>query len=794
MIDIEIDGKPLQAREGSMVIEAADAAGIHIPRFCYHKKLTVAANCRMCLIEVEKVPKPLPACATPVTANMKVFTRSKMALEAQKAVMEFLLINHPLDCPICDQGGQCELQDVAMGYGKGISRYNQGKRSVDDEDLGSLVATDMTRCIHCTRCVRFGTEIAGIRELGTVGRGERVRIATYIKHSMTSELSGNIIDVCPVGALTSKPFRFTARAWELHQHETIAAHDCVGSNVYVHTRAGQVMRVVPKENEAINEVWLSDRDRFSYQGLYSEERLETPMIKRNGVWEKCDWPTALKFTVDGLQKIIAQYDAEQIGALISPNATLEEQALFQKVMRGLGCYNIDHRIRDEDFSYQEQAPLFPSIGTKIADLSSQDVILLVGSNVRYEQPIINHRIRQSTLHGAKVMAINFIDYEFNFDIHAKTIIHPAQMLNNLIALLKAVAQTRNVKLPAALDKLTKNITVSTSIQQIADGLAQGKKITILQGALVQQHPEAGKINHVITELTQLLDAKSGSLTMGANSAGAWITGCIPHRGVAGHVLAKPGFTAAQMFANKLPAYVLYNVDPALDCANPALVIKALTEAKFVVSISPYRGGVLDAHADVILPIVPYSETSGTFINCEGQWQHFNACTQPFAEARPGWKVLRVLGNLFEIEDCDYTHAEQIRDEMRNHFSQATLVGSNKSNMPELTLSTKEAVEINRITEWPIYRVDNIVRHAQSLQASALSEKPAIHLNQNTAKQLHVENQVTARARQNGHVIELTLMIDHRIPDGCVYIPAGFSETAKLGQSFGGIEITSIGAN
>ncbi|HWQ93899.1 MAG TPA: NADH-quinone oxidoreductase subunit NuoG, partial [Gammaproteobacteria bacterium] len=439
MINLEIDGKSVQARDGVMLIEAADEAGIPIPRFCYHKKLSIAANCRMCLVDVEKAAKPLPACATPVTEGMKVYTQSTKAIMAQKGVMEFLLINHPLDCPICDQGGECELQDLAMGYGASGSRYQEKKRVVKDKDIGPLIMTDMTRCIHCTRCIRFGQEIAGLMELGATGRGEHMEIGTYIEKAMVSELSGNVIDLCPVGALTSKPFRYTARAWEMAQRETIAPHDSVGSNLYLHVRDNKVMRVVPRENEEINEVWISDRDRFSYQSLNSPDRLQVPMIKRQGVWEETDWNTALQAVVKGLRGVIQSHGAGHVGALVSPSATLEEMYLLQRLMRGLGTNSIDHRLRQTDFNDQESAPLFPSLGTSIAELQQLEAALLIGSNVRSEQPIIAHRLRQATQgNSARLMFINPVDYDFAFPVAEKIITDPAGMVRALAGIAKAL--------------------------------------------------------------------------------------------------------------------------------------------------------------------------------------------------------------------------------------------------------------------------------------------------------------------------------------------------------------------
>ena len=477
LLDIEINGKPCKAKPGAMIIEVADEAGILIPRFCYHKKLSIAANCRMCLIEVEKAPKPLPACATPVMDGMKVSTKSPYAMQAQKSVMEFLLINHPLDCPICDQGGECELQDVAMGYGRDLSRFNERKRVVKDQDLGPLIATDMTRCIHCTRCVRFGDEIAGLPELGSTGRSEDLKIGTFIEQNMESELSGNVIDVCPVGALTSKPFRFRARAWEINQRDTISPHDGVGSNLHVHIKQGKVVRVVPRENDAINEAWISDRDRFSYEGLYSEERLDAPQLKRDGKWHQVDWETALGAAAEGLRKVSEAHGAAQLAAICSPSSTLEETYLLQKLMRSLGSGNVDHRLRQHDVSDQDEMPLAPWLGQSLASLESNDVTLLVGCDVRREQPMINHRLRKSVLAGGKVIAVNPVNFEFNYELDAVIVTSPAGMVQELAALAKAAGKKRS-----SLSKLLADIEPSDNHENIAKRMKTAGNCSVILGA------------------------------------------------------------------------------------------------------------------------------------------------------------------------------------------------------------------------------------------------------------------------------------------------------------------------
>ncbi|WP_455212322.1 NADH-quinone oxidoreductase subunit NuoG, partial [Kaarinaea lacus] len=561
MANIEINGKKIKARNGAMIIEAADEAGIFIPRFCYHRKLSIAANCRMCLVEVEKVAKPLPACATPVTDGMKIFTKSTKAIDAQKGVMEFLLINHPLDCPICDQGGECELQDIAMGYGNAFSEFGEKKRVVKDKNLGPLIATDMTRCIHCTRCVRFGEEIAGIRELGATGRGEHMEIGTYVSHTVTSELSGNVIDLCPVGALTSKPFRFSARAWEMVQRDSIAPHDCLGSNIHVHVANNKVMRIVPKDNEAINETWISDRDRFSYEALNSQERLGSPKIKSGTTWKDADWESALQATVDGLKAVFKNRGAAQVGVLASPTATVEELYLTQKLARSLGIDSIDHRIRQMDFSDQDIAPSFPWLGQSIADLERLNSVLLIGSNIRKDQPIAAHRLRKASQNGAKVLCINSVDYDFYFPIAEKLICSPANMLGDLAGVLKAVLKKTGKASPEGLEPLLAPVAVNKTHESIAEQLINGDSSSVLFGPQAINHPQFSALRALAHSIAQFTDSRIGYLPEAGNTSGAWIAGMVPHRAAAGEAVTTVGLTALDMFKNPLKAYILLDLEP-----------------------------------------------------------------------------------------------------------------------------------------------------------------------------------------------------------------------------------------
>jgi len=777
MIEIEIDGKTLTAEPGQMLIDVADNAGIYIPRFCYHKKLSIAANCRMCLVEVEKSDKPLPACATPVTAGMKVYTKSPMAIEAQKSVMEFLLINHPLDCPICDQGGECELQDVAMGYGSDVSRFTEGKRAVSDENLGSLISTDMTRCIHCTRCVRFGTEIAGMPELGSCGRGEDHKISTYIKHAMESEVSGNIIDLCPVGALTSKPYRFVGRSWEMLQHHSIAPHDCVGSHLYLHTRGyeysdfRQVMRVVPRDNESINETWASDRDRFSYDALNNEEkRLTSPMINKGGKWLQVDWEMALNFVIDHLQHL-ANNDPSQLAGLISPSSTVEEQYLFQKLIRDLGSNNIDHRLRQLDFSQQDKLPAAPVTSCKLEDLDHVNAALLIGSYLRHEQPIANLRLRKATHENANIMSIDVKAHEFNYPLAEQIVTHSDDLVTQLLGVL------------AGLGGLTASGVESTKQHlTIANTLRDAEKAVIILGALALNHPQAHSLQALAEEISKLANAEIIIMTEGANAAGAWLAGCVPHRAAAQEKV-DAGLDAAAMFNDQRAAYLLYNVEPESDCANAAEALQALKDAEFVVSFATFVNDAALDYANVLLPIAPFVESEGTFVNVEGKWQTFQAASPPFAEVRPGWKVLRVMGNLCELPGYEYVCPAEIREEL------SAKVASMPETTSQLSYQTiKASNELIAWFDWPMYCVDNMVRQSPALQAAVTENQKNIQINSSTAKTLSIQDGDKVLAEQGDESVVITVTVDDAIAENMVRIPAGVVTTRGFGAAFAPITL------
>jgi NADH-quinone oxidoreductase subunit G len=792
ILHIEVDGKSLEARRGQMLIEVTDANDIYIPRFCYHKKLTVAANCRMCLVEVEKAPKPLPACSTPVMEGMKVSTRSKLAMEAQKSVMEFLLINHPLDCPICDQGGECELQDLAMGYGEGVSRYQESKRVVQDKNIGPLIQTDMTRCIHCTRCIRFGEEIAGLREMGATGRGERMEIGTYIEKSVSSELSGNIIDVCPVGALTSKPFRYSARAWEMVQRESIAPHDSVGSNVQLHVKGDRVMRVVPAENEAINEVWISDRDRFSYEGMYSEDRLKTPMIKIDGDWQETDWETALEFVRDNLDKILSNHGGDQLGGLASPTSTLEELYLFQKLLRGLGSNNIDSRLRQNDFKQQEADPIFPYLGQSIATLEDLDAVLVIGSNVRKEQPMINHRLRKASLKGAEVMMINSIDYDFNYDLSEKIIKSPAEITTTLAAIVKAFPESSNNTADASVKSLIKDVVVSDEHRVIAKKLSAADTGSVLLGNLATAHNEYSTLKCLALAIAKLGNLKFGFLSEAANTSGAHLAGVLPHRDVGGASIDVAGLTLAAMLEQPLKAYLLMGIEPELDCWDGYKARQAMQSAEFVVSMTAYQSEAMKQYADVLLPIALFAETSGTYINVEGLSQSFTGAVPPMGEARPSWKILRVLGNLLNIEAFEYNSSEEVRDEVTGAIKNVALGSVGSWTAPDTLKDVLNSVPsgnhtLQRITETPMFSIDAMTRRAQALQKSDRN-KGSIHISPQTADKLNVSAGDIVIAEYEENSISAPAMISENISVGCVLVQAAQSIHSELGPWHGHVSL------
>ena len=699
-IKIEVDGREIDADPGSMLIEATDAAGIYVPRFCYHKNLTVAANCRMCLVEVERAPKPMPACATPVSEGMKVFTRSEKATAAQHATMEFLLINHPLDCPVCDQGGECELQDLAMGYGSGVSQFTEGKRVVEDKDIGPLVQTEMTRCIHCTRCVRFGEEIAGLRELGATGRGENMEIGTYVEKAMRSELSGNVIDLCPVGALTNKPYRFSARAWELKQVAGIAPHDCLGSNLYFHVKGQQVKRIVPKENIDINETWLSDRDRYSYEGMHHQGRLSSPRIKRNGQWTDCDWETAFS-RVTSLLKEHPLENANDLVGLISPSSTTEEFYLFQKLLRGLGSNSVDHRLRQVDFRKQISEPLFPNVGDSLSSLEDADAVLIVGSYPRHEAPLLNLRIRKAVLKGAKVICIDTHGRPFNYAVSKEVIMKPSKLAPYLKELSESIVRS---------DDLSEQNELS-EIDSLAGLLVNSKSPFLVCGSTIQCHADRSILIEHINSISSKICAKKITIESGANAAGAWLAGAIPHRGAGGEVLLDHGVGSREALSSANHGYILMGIDPLMDTAVPSETRRSLSEAEFVISISSFATDSLLELSDVILPMALYAENEGCFVNATGIVQNFNSVIKPFGESRPAWKILRVLGSRLSLSGFDAIEVADVLGDSLHSWMDREFVAPECDKGETAAVLDTDGLEM--IVEIPMYRGDSLVRHADS---------------------------------------------------------------------------------
>ncbi len=770
-ITIEVDGQPLEARPGQMLIEVTDAAGITVPRFCYHKHLSVAANCRMCLVEVEKAPKPLPACATPCTDGMKVYTRSPLARAAQKGTMEFLLINHPLDCPICDQGGECELQDVAMGFGGDVSRYSEGKRVVRDEDIGPLIATDMTRCIHCTRCVRFGGEIAGLRELGATGRGEHMRIGVFVEHSVSSELSGNIIDLCPVGALTSKPFRFQARAWELVQRDGVAPHDGVGSNLHLHLRRGQLLRVVPRENEALNQTWISDRDRFSYKGL-EVDRLTRPLLRENGQWQEVDWEQALQVAAQALKRT----EAGRLGALVSPSATLEEMALTAALVRGLGSDNIDHRLRQCDFRGDAADPALPWLGRRLADIASNEATLLVGSWLRKDQPLLNHRVRESWKRGGVVMTINPVDYDFNYEREVDVVCKPSELVSELAGVA------------AALGADTAGVVVEPdqAHQAIAEQLKQAGQGSLILGSQALMHPDFALLRRLAANIAEAAGIDWGTVGFGANDTGAWLAGAVPHRRAPGE--SADGANVAAMLGGGCDTVLLLGVEPELDFADPAASRTGLEQA-FVVALGTHDSEALRAVADVILPVGVFAETSGTFVNLQGEVQSFAGAMAPPGEARPAWKVLRVLGNLVDLDGFEYTDSAEVRDELLERLGDwqpDNRLADGAAPARQFAASGTE-----RIGGVPMYSVDALSRHSAPLQATPDAWDGRVRIAPGLAERLGLEDEAQVRITQGEASVELPAVIDECVANDCIWLPTGVPESVALGCGFAEVSVEKI---
>lgn len=696
--------------------------------------------------------------------------------------MEFLLINHPLDCPVCDQGGECELQDVAMGYGNSISRYTERKRVVPDKELGPLVSTDMTRCIHCTRCVRFGTEIAGISELGATGRGEFMEIGTYVEKSLSSELSGNVIDVCPVGALNAKPSRMSARAWEMVQTASVMPHDSVGSNVYLHTLRNQVMRVVPRENDDINETWISDRDRFSYEGLNAPDRASQPMLKTDQGWRASDWDESLSLVAQELK----QYQVDDIGVLAAPHSTLEELYLLQKVFRQLGVNNIDHRTQQLDFTDQDVMPLFPYLGQSIKSIEENDSILLVGSDIRLEQPMLAHRIRKATLKGCQVSSINPQEYDFHFASHNAWTLAPQKWLKALAEIAKCSDSLDG--LSTELKSIVESVTPSDDARAIFNSLQNGKRSSVMFGAISDSHPQASALRALSNFIAKATHSNFGLLARSGNTVGAWLSGVLPHRIAAGVANKNKGLNSAEMFSKPRKVYVLFNLEPEFDFANSPEVLKAVQAADFVVVFTSFDNEQTKVYADVILPIATFAETDGTYVNTAGHWQSVGKAVSAPGEARPAWKVLRVMANALGFDDVQYQTSEQIRDELKQLFSDEADITSHLKDFNHVNLTTDLSNQMHRVSDTPIYAVDGIVRRATSLQKAVEDQQQHVAMSTQQAKQLNVLDEEVVRVVQGNQEVTLPLRINENLSGNCIWVQKSATQSDSLGDAIAPVEV------
>ena len=755
MLNLEVDGRAVQVAPGATVMEAANKLGIYVPYFCYHEKLSIAANCRMCLVEIEKAPKPLPACATPATEGMKVYTHSPVAKKAQNGVMEFLLINHPLDCPICDQGGECQLQDLAVGYGHGASRYTEPKRVVLHKELGPLVAAEeMSRCIQCTRCIRFGQEIAGVMELGMINRGEYAEIVAFVGKTVDSELSGNVIDLCPVGALTSNPFRYSARTWELARHKSISPHDGLGSNLVVQVKQNRVMRVLPLDNERVNECWLSDKDRFSYEALDSERRLTRPLLRRDGEWHEVDWEVALEYVVAELRKLAPA----ELGALASPHATLEELYLLQKLVKGMGGASVDFRLRQADFSAEGERTGVPWLGMPVAELGDLDRVLVVGSFLRKDHPLIAHRLRQAAKKGAQINVLHAADDDPLMPVANRLIVAPADMVAALASVGEGAAGAAGA---------------------IHASLKSGRNIAVLLGNFAQQHPAAAQLHAHAQALADALGARLGFLGEAANSVGGYLAGCVPAEG---------GLNARAMLEQPRRGYLLLNTEPELDGADAQLARAGLRQAQLVVAFAMFKDQASD-YAHVMLPIAPFSETAGTFVSTEGRVQSFNAAVLPLGEARPAWKVLRVLGSLLGVPGFEYDNGEQVRAECLGGRDLAALLGNRTAVRPQAPAAPHAGLQ--RVADVPIYFADALARRAPSLQKTHDAQPPKAWMNAKLLHGLGVAPGQPVRITQGAGEAQLVAALEERLPDDCVRVAAAHSTTAGLGAMFGTLRVAKI---
>ncbi|MBE7566548.1 NADH-quinone oxidoreductase subunit G [Acidithiobacillus thiooxidans] len=764
MLHIEIDGQQVEVAAGTTIMEAAESLGIYIPFFCYHPKLSVAANCRMCLVDVEKAPKPLPACATPVSDGMKIATASRKAKMAQQGVLEFLLINHPLDCPICDQGGECPLQDITMGFANPHSHYNEEKRVVEDKDIGPLITTEMTRCIQCTRCVRFGQEIGGIKELGATGRGEHMAIGTYVAKAVKSELSGNMIDLCPVGALTSKPFRYKARSWELKHTPGICPHCSTGCNTDVQSLGKEVLRVLPRNNEAVNEQWICDKGRYAYTGLNAPDRVTKPLLRDSqGKWTEVSWAEALEATLAGLEKVLARHGADKLAGLISGQSSNEELFLFQALLRGLGSPHVDHRLHQQDFRADAAMPLYPALNMSLEELEREPLIVLCHGFTRHQQPLTNHRLHKAVLNGGKVVSIDSMRQDFNFPV-TQIVAGAGEDLALYQQLAGHFAHVHEEK-------------QSDGLVDLAREMAAADNPLILIGSALLHHPQAADLLAQVESIAELAGGRIGWLADESNSAGAWLSGCVPQRAPGGHLLAESGLPAGACWNTDMQGFILFGVEPGVDSLAGAQAVQRLRDAEFVLSISHF-GNEARQYADVILPMAAFAEGSGSYVNNEGRCQSFRAAVKLPGEARPGWKILRVLGDGLKLPDFQYNELSEVSAAWHH------AVGDYGMDIPPFhAFPALEAVQpipagaLLRLGDWPIYQGDPLVRRAKPLSTPLVAR---MHPDQ--ARQSGIQGEAVEVSSASGKVT-LALDLDTHIPLGCIWIPLGYPETSGLAAPY-----------
>ena len=749
---VYINDKEFDALPGETIIQLSDRVGIHIPRFCYHKHLSVVASCRMCLVDIEGVKHAQPACSTPLNDNMRVNTSSQKTKDAQKNSMEFLLINHPLDCPICDQGGECELQDVSLEHGDDHSTYMQLKRVVIDKDVSPLISTDMTRCIHCSRCVRFGEEISNVKELGLLDRGEDMKIDVFVEQKISSELSGNMIDLCPVGALNNKPYRYKARTWDLREHSGISPHDCIGSNIFYHTYKNKIVRAVPKENPDINQTWLSDRDRFGYEGIYSKDRIYKTLIRQDSKLIELERQLVTQKISELLNDMIRDNGTDKIGCLISARSTNEELFLFQKLARGLGIKNIDHRTNECDFSYQDNYPVMPSLGCDISDLDSFDNIILIGVNIKSEFPILSVRLNQAVKKGTKIYSINFDSSSEDFPLFFK------KTVNN------------------------KDLVTFFTNEKTTLNFNKDQKTLVINGPAISRLSNQSDVLSIIHKYCLSIKATLGILTDYCNSTGAWISGNVPHREIAGVSIKEQGLNSYDMLSSEVSSYVLFNLEPELDFYDSKLIENSLKKSKCNVIFSNYLTPMIEKYADIIIPIATFAETKGSYINIEGKEQSFNNIVNLDKNIYEGWDILSQIIADNNLGSYSY---DTIREELIRSINDVDYSLNNLSNH-SLNQDNKKNDDIFILSKRHIYKSDSIVRRSESLKMTEQSKFDKIYISKNLKDNID-QSIIKSLHDFNVDDYQTKLVVDSNLSSNTIIYPSSDYEDKYRGPKSANIE-------